>query len=115
EKREALGRQPISIPPQGGDHFALGGFGIHWKISGSQTDRRFAVVHHPIAARSLAAPLHRHHREDEYSYVLTGTLGALLGEHVVTAGPGTWLFKPRGQWHTFWNDGDVPCEIIEVI
>src|SRR5690606_28730937 len=61
------------------------------------------------------APLHRHHREDEYSYVLTGRMGALLGDEVLTAGPGTWVFKPRGQWHTFWNAGDVPCEIIEVI
>ena len=56
-----------------------------------------------------------HHREDEYSYVLTGKLGALLGEQAVTAGPGTWVFKPRNQWHTFWNAGDTPCEIIEVI
>lgn len=44
---------------------------------------------------ALAAPLHRHHREDEYSYVLTGTLGALLGDAVVTAEPGTWVFKPE--------------------
>jgi hypothetical protein len=39
----------------------------------------------------------------------------LLGDEVVTAGPGTWVFKPRGQWHAFWNAGDVPCQIIEVI
>ena len=76
---------------------------------------RFSVVHHPIAPRSLVAPLHRHHCEDEYSFVLTGKLGALLGDDVVTAGPGTWVFKPREQWHTFWNAGDTPCEIIEVI
>src|SRR5262249_19992525 len=54
-------------------------------------------------------------REDEHSYVLTGTFGALLGDDVVTAQPGMWVFKPREQWHTFWNAGDVPCEIIEVI
>ena len=44
-----------------------------------------------------------------------GTLGALLGDEVVTAGPGTWVLKPRDQWHTFWNAGDTPCEIIEII
>jgi hypothetical protein len=59
--------------------------------------------------------LHRHHREDEHSYVLTGTFGALPGDDVVTGEPGTWVFKPRGQWHTFSNAGDIPCEIIEVI
>jgi mannose-6-phosphate isomerase-like protein (cupin superfamily) len=68
-----------------------------------------------MAPRALAAPLHFHHREDEYSYVLSGRLGALLGEEVVEAEAGSWVFKPRGQWHTFWNAGDEPCEIIEVI
>jgi mannose-6-phosphate isomerase-like protein (cupin superfamily) len=106
---------PIAIPPDGGDRFDLGGFGIHWKIDGLKTGERFSVVHHPLAPRALAAPLHRHHREDEYSYVVSGRLGALLGDDVVTAEPGTWVFKPRAQWHTFWNAGDTPCEIIEVI
>ncbi|MGE3509897.1 MAG: cupin domain-containing protein [Vicinamibacterales bacterium] len=72
-------------------------------------------MHHPLAAHALAAPLHYHHNEDELSYVLRGTLGALLGDDVVRAEPGTWVFKPRRQWHTFWNDGDSPCEIIEII
>jgi mannose-6-phosphate isomerase-like protein (cupin superfamily) len=106
---------PMSLPPENGDGFDFGGFGVRWKIGGLQTGDRFSVVHHPIAARTLAAPLHRHHREDEYSYVLAGKLGALLGEDVVTAEPGTWVFKPRGQWHTFWNAGDTACEIIEII
>jgi hypothetical protein len=25
------------------------------------------------------------------------------------------VFKPRDQWHTFWNAGDEPCEIVEII
>jgi hypothetical protein len=33
----------------------------------------------------------------------------------VTAGPGTWVFKPRDQWHTFWNAGDTPARILEII
>jgi quercetin dioxygenase-like cupin family protein len=103
------------LPPPSGEGFNFGGFGVRWKIDGPQTGSRFAVVHHPIAARTLAAPLHRHHREDEYSYVLTGKFGALLGDDVVTAESGAWVFKPRGQWHTFWNAGDTLCEIIEVI
>lgn len=107
--------QPISIGPDQGDAFDFGGLGVRWKIDGAGTDGRFSVVHHPIAPRALAAPLHYHHNEDEYSYVLQGTLGALLGDEVVEAERGTWVVKPRGQWHTFWNAGDTPCHIIEVI
>ncbi len=106
---------PTIIQTNEGDTFDFGGLGVCWKIEGAPSGGRFSVVHHPIAPRALAAPLHYHHNEDEYSFVLRGKLGALLGDDVVTAGPGTWVFKPRGQWHTFWNAGDEPCEIIEVI
>jgi mannose-6-phosphate isomerase-like protein (cupin superfamily) len=105
----------VTVPAGGGDRVDLGGLGIVWKIEGAEAGERFSVVHHPLAPRALAAPLHRHTQEDEYSYVLEGTLGALLGDDVVTAGPGTWVTKPRNQWHTFWNAGDTPCEIIEII
>ena len=105
----------ITLLPHTGEHVDFGGLGVEWKVGGPLTGGRFAVVHQPLAPWALAAPLHRHHNEDELSYVLYGTLGALLGDEVVRAGPATWVFKPREQWHTFWNDGDTPCEIIEVI
>ena len=68
-----------------------------------------------MSPRALAAPLHLHTREDEYSFVLEGRMGALLGDDVVEAGPGDLVFKPRNQWHTFWNAGDEPCRILEII
>ena len=79
----------VTIPADGSERVEIGGLGIVWKIEGIEAGERFSVVHHPLAPRALAAPLHRHTREDEYSYVLEGTLGALLGDEVVTAGPGT--------------------------
>jgi mannose-6-phosphate isomerase-like protein (cupin superfamily) len=75
----------------------------------------FSLVEHPIPPRHLAAPLHRQSREDEYSYVIEGRLGALLGEDEVYAEVGELVFKPRHQWHTFWNAGDSPCRILEII
>jgi gentisate 1,2-dioxygenase len=68
-----------------------------------------------MSAHALAAPMHRHTREDEYSYVLEGRMGALLGDNVLEAGPGELVLKPRGEWHTFWNAGDDPCRILEII
>jgi hypothetical protein len=62
-----------------------------------------------------AAPLHRHAREDEYSYVLEGRLDAQLGDEVVYAEVGDLVLKPRDQWHAFWNAGDGPCRILEII
>jgi hypothetical protein len=31
------------------------------------------------------------------------------------ANAGDLVFKPRGQWHTFWNVGDTPARILEFI
>jgi hypothetical protein len=42
-------------------------------------------------------------------------MGALLGDDVIEAGPGDLVFKPRNQWHTFWNAGDEPARILEII
>ncbi len=58
---------------------------------------------------------HRHTREDEYSYILEGRVGALLGDEVLVGGPGDLIFKPRNQWHTFWNAGDEPARVLEII
>jgi len=81
---------PLLIPFESGETFHTGHLGTQWKIDGAQTGGRFSVVHHQLPPRTLAAPLHRHHREDEHSYVLTGKFGALLGDDVVTAEAGTW-------------------------
>src|SRR5947209_10049421 len=93
----------------------LGSIGVRFMIDGSEAGKRVSLVGHPMSARALAAPLHLHTREDEYSFVLKGRMGALLGDDVVEAGPGDLVFKPRNQWHTFWNAGDEPCRILEII
>jgi mannose-6-phosphate isomerase-like protein (cupin superfamily) len=84
-------------------------------IDGPDTGGRVSVVEHTVAPHVLAGPLHRHSREDEYSYVLEGRLGALLGDQEVVAEAGDLVFKPRGQWHTFWNPGATPTRILEII
>lgn len=104
-----------TLGPTDGKAGFLGSIGVRFMIDGEQTAGGFSLVEHPMSARALAAPLHRHHREDEYSYVLEGRMGALLGDDVLEAGPGELVFKPRGEWHTFWNAGDEPCRILEII
>jgi quercetin dioxygenase-like cupin family protein len=106
---------PKVVGPGDGRSGFLGSIGVRFMIDGDETGEHFAVVEHPMSARALAAPLHRHTREDEYSYVIAGRVGALLGDDVVVAGPGDLIFKPRDQWHTFWNDGDEPARLLEII
>ena len=106
---------PTIIGPTDGESVTLQTIGVRFVIPGADTGDRLSLVEHPIPPRALAAPLHRHNREDEYSFVLEGRMGALLGDDVVEAGPGDLVYKPRGQWHTFWNAGDEPARILEII
>ena len=102
----------VGRPPTDGKAGFLGSIGVRFMVDGHEADERFSLVEHPMSARALAAPLHRHTNEDEYSFVIEGRMGALLGGEHVEAGPGDLVHKPRGEWHTFWNAGDEPCRIL---
>ena len=82
------------VGPQDGKAGFLGSIGVRFMIDGAEAGERFSLVEHPMSARALAAPLDRHAREDEYSYVLEGRVGAPLGDEVVIGGPGDLIFKP---------------------
>jgi mannose-6-phosphate isomerase-like protein (cupin superfamily) len=103
------------LGPKDGRAGFLGSIGVRFMINGDESGGGFSLVEHPMSAHALAAPLHRHAREDEYSYVVEGRVGALLGDEVVFGTPGDLIFKPRNQWHTFWNAGDEPARLLEII
>lgn len=109
------GRARVLGPTDGDTLGALDSVRDRFMIDGRETGGGFALVEHLMPPRTLAAPLHRHSREDEYSYILEGRVGALLGEEEVFGTAGTLIFKPRGQWHTFWNAGDEPARVLEII
>jgi quercetin dioxygenase-like cupin family protein len=110
-----LEQRPRVIGPGDGKTGSLGGLGVRFLIGGDESGGGFSLVEHPLAPRALGAPMHRHSREDEYSFVLEGRIGAKLGEEVVFGEPGDLIFKPRQQWHTFWNAGDTPARLLEII
>ena len=109
------GTAPRILGARGGTAGFLGSIGVRFMVDGRESGGGFSLVEHPMSSRALGAPLHRHAREDEYSYVLEGRVGVMLGDHVAEASPGDLVFKPRHQWHTFWNAGDTPARILEII
>jgi mannose-6-phosphate isomerase-like protein (cupin superfamily) len=106
---------PRKLGAQEGKAVEVAGLGVRFMVYGEESGGGFAMVEHPIPPHTLAAPVHRHSREDEYSFVLEGRMGALLGDEVIYAEPGDLAFKPGDQWHTFWNAGESPCRILEII
>ena len=106
---------PRIIGPSAGKSVDLESVGVRFMAWTGETGGGFSLVEHPIPPRTLVAPVHRHSREDEYSYVIEGRMGALLGDDTVYAEVGDFVFKPRNQWHTFWNPDEEPCRILEII
>lgn len=47
--------------------------------------------------------------------MLEGRVGVRIGEETFVAGPGTLVCKPRGVPHAFWNAGDEPARLLEII
>jgi mannose-6-phosphate isomerase-like protein (cupin superfamily) len=93
----------------------FGVVGARFIMDGDPSDGRFSLVEHPIVPRGLAAPMHLHTREDEYSFVLEGRWGFQLGSDVVYADAGDLVYKPRRVWHTFWNATEQPARLLEII
>jgi mannose-6-phosphate isomerase-like protein (cupin superfamily) len=110
--REATGL--VLVGPADGVLVDLGGLGVHFKVGAEASAGRLSIVEHPMAPGRLV-PSHVHHAEDELSYVLEGTFGVRIGDAEGTAGPGTYIYKPRGVPHTFWNPGPAPARLVEII
>jgi quercetin dioxygenase-like cupin family protein len=106
---------PHPLGPDDGEVVPLLALGVRFLIDWETTGGRFNLVEHPLPPRALGAPVHTHRNEDEYSYVLEGRIGVQLGDEVLEAGPGELVFKPRGVPHAFWNAGDEPARLLELI
>ena len=101
-------------PPQKYD-VTLGQLGARLDIARTENEANVAIVEHTLPPHTLAAPLHRHSREDELSYVLEGEMTVLADDELTTVPAEQSVVKGRGVWHTFWNAGDEPLRFLEII
>jgi quercetin dioxygenase-like cupin family protein len=103
------------LSPEEGEPVWLRKLGIRFMIGGEETQGNFALVEYRIGPRALAAPMHTHEHEEEYTHVLEGEVGVQIGEEVLVAQPGDLVFKPRGVPHAFWNASEEPARALEII
>jgi len=104
------------LHPASGRHTLVEGpFSALLLMASSASGGRLSLVEHPLAPRALGSPLHTRSHEDEYSYILDGQVGAQAGDEVIAAGPGDVIAGPSGIPHAFWNAGDEPARVLEII
>ena len=91
---------PIALAPEEGEALWAFGFLATMKASSETTGGRVAVIEH-LGSQGAGSPLHVHHREDEWFYVLDGELTFWVGGDVVNAPAGSFVYGPRDVPHTF--------------
>lgn len=97
------GRKPYLLKPgEGASVWSLGGR-FTAKLTAAEAEERFALVE-ALAFQSTEPPLHVHHREDEAWYVLDGKMTVYVGDEVLEATAGCFVFAPKGIPHTFTVD-----------
>ncbi len=79
--------------------------------TGEHTGGAYVFVEHTVRPGG-GAPPHRHLREDEAFYMLTGRVLAVADGQPHELGPGDYGYFPRGGTHAFKNIGDAPARLL---
>jgi quercetin dioxygenase-like cupin family protein len=106
--------RPRMAAPGEGKTIMLFAVRFDYKVTSADSGGDLAALEVTIPPRTLVKP-HNHSREDEFTVVLAGTVGARVGDQVVEAGAGASLAKPRGTPHAMWNAGAEPARVLEVL
>jgi quercetin dioxygenase-like cupin family protein len=76
-----------------------------------QTGGKLGIFRQTIAPKG-GPPTHQHGMEVEFCYVVSGQFNFKLGEKVVSAPAGSFLFIPANTPHTFQNTGTEPGVLL---
>jgi len=98
--------EPIALTANEGDARWFLGTLVTIKASSQTTAGRVAVTEN-LAPRGSGSPLHVHHREDEWFYVVEGELTFWVGGQIITAAAGSFVYGPRDVPHTFAVSSDT--------
>lgn len=102
----------IHLPGQGRE-LPLAGHPLRVLLTGEAS--RHACVFDWTVPPRFATGLHVHNVQEETFFVLDGTAEWQVGDRVVTAGPGSWLFLPPGVPHDIRNPGEAPIRLLMTV
>lgn len=107
--------------PQGGVHATKGEGKSYWllndlhtfKVVGEDNDGRFAIAE-LTAGAELGPPPHIHRNADESFYILEGTFDFMLAGQTFSAGPGSFVYLPKGVVHNHKAGGGKRAKAIVI-
>ena len=102
----------IFIGPDDGVHLPI--LDIVHKITAEDSGGSLKIEEWGLPPGQMIPP-HTHAREDEFSFVLEGELTCYVGGEVVATPTGSYVVKPRGVPHAFYNAGPEAVRVMEIL
>lgn len=102
---------PVIAPPGTGLAIPVFGDDTLFVLTGEQTGGRMTQWFETVPPGG-GPPPHYHTREDETFYVLEGAVEFFQGGQWTAASPGTVVFMPKHEVHTFRNVGSTPLRLL---
>ena len=97
--------KPIALAQGEGDVFWSFGVIATVKAASDETGGLISLMEQ-YGPKGVGSPLHVHHNEDEWFYILDGEVTFWVGGKVIVAAAGSFVFGPRDIPHTFMITSD---------
>jgi mannose-6-phosphate isomerase-like protein (cupin superfamily) len=102
-QEEDAASRTLAHQPGEGEAFWFIGMLATIKATAEQTGGLYILVE-ILAPEGFASPLHVHHFADEGFYILEGEMTFYVGDQIIKARPGSFLFGPKEVPHAFTVD-----------
>lgn len=103
----------VFLAPGEGTAIQMGSLPLIFKALSAWTGGAYEMHEQPLRPGVLVPP-HIHAHQDQVSYVVTGTLGFLVGGEEFEAPAGSFIWRPRGIMHALWNAASRPARMLEI-
>jgi quercetin dioxygenase-like cupin family protein len=113
EAEDYMSAKAIVRMPGEGRQVQLAGHPMAFLVTG--TDTRHTSMFEWTIPPGFATGLHVHRVQEETFYVLEGECQWQVGERMVRATPGTYVFLPPGTPHNIANDSDRPARVLMTV
>ena len=94
-----------------GELLSFMGMDLIWKITSEMSGGSLNSLVQ-VAPPGTGVPLHIHHNDDEFFYLIEGSLRMLLGDETLEMGVGDMVLLPRGMPHAFLSTGEQAARIL---